>query len=83
MPSQHRQSIHLGYLQSRFEPNEKAHRQKDACILWDATVSLETPSRREQIVSVSGALSHGGLRKGNPDLAVITGFYCSSGVAEN
>jgi hypothetical protein len=29
-----------------------------------------------------GVLSHGGLRKSNPEGAVITGFYRSPGIAE-
>jgi len=32
-------------------------------------------------VSVRGRLSHGGLRKDNPDIKVITGFYRSPGIA--
>ena len=35
------------------------------------------------MVSVRGILSHGGLRKGNPDSKVMTGFYRSPGIAEN
>jgi len=33
-------------------------------------------------VSVRGILSHGGLRKDNPDIKVITGFYRSPGIAD-
>jgi hypothetical protein len=35
----------------------------------------------EQMIAVRGTLSHGGLRKGNPDSKVITGFYRSPGIA--
>src|SRR5438309_11716474 len=34
-------------------------------------------------VSVRGILSHGGLRKDNPDIKGITGFYRSPGIAEH
>jgi len=34
------------------------------------------------MISVRGTLSHGGLRKGNPDSQVMTGFYRSPGIAE-
>ena len=34
------------------------------------------------MISVRGILSHGGLRKGNPDSQVMTGFYRSPGIAE-
>ena len=33
------------------------------------------------MISVRETLSHGGLRKGNPDSKVITGFYRSPGIA--
>src|SRR6266702_7167555 len=33
------------------------------------------------MISVRATLSHGGLRKGNPDSKVITGFYRSPGIA--
>jgi hypothetical protein len=33
------------------------------------------------MISVRKTLSHGGLRKGNPDSKVITGFYRSPGIA--
>jgi len=33
------------------------------------------------MLSVRVVLSHGGLRKGNPDSKVITGFYRSPGIA--
>ena len=33
------------------------------------------------MISVRGILSHGGLRKGNPDSQVMTGFYRSPGIA--
>ena len=33
------------------------------------------------MVSVRGILSHGGLRKDNPDIKGITGFYRSPGIA--
>jgi hypothetical protein len=33
------------------------------------------------MISVRGTLSHGGLRKGNPDSQVMTGFYRSPGIA--
>ena len=35
------------------------------------------------MISVRGTLSHGGLRKGNPDSQVMTGFYRSPGIAES
>jgi hypothetical protein len=34
------------------------------------------------MISVRGTLSHGGLRKGNPDSQVMTGFYRSPGIAD-
>ena len=33
------------------------------------------------MISVRGILSHGGLRRGNPDSKVITGVYRSPGIA--
>jgi hypothetical protein len=35
------------------------------------------------MISVRGTLSHGGLRKGNPDRQVMTGFYRSPGIADH
>jgi hypothetical protein len=35
------------------------------------------------MISVRGTLSHGGLRKGNPDSQVMTGFYRSPGIADD
>ena len=35
------------------------------------------------MIPARGTLSHGGLRKGNPDSQVMTGFYRSPGIAEN
>ena len=34
------------------------------------------------MIPARGTLSHGGLRKGNPDSQVMTGFYRSPGIAD-
>ena len=46
-----------------------------------AAIALGTPTCRKPMMSVRGTLSHGGLRKGNPDSQVMTGFYRSPGIA--
>src|SRR2546428_12010944 len=47
-----------------------------------ATIAIAPPHvKAVNRVSVRGILSHGGLRKDNPDIKVITGFYRSPGIA--
>src|SRR6266496_4036757 len=48
---------------------------------WGAAIDIVTPTCRKPMISVRGTLSHGGLRKGNPDSQVMTGFYRSPGIA--
>src|SRR2546428_10224580 len=47
-----------------------------------ATIDMATPDMETSNCPVRGVLSHGGLRKGNQEVAVITGFYRSPGIAE-
>src|SRR5215471_19975626 len=47
-----------------------------------AAIDIVTPTCRKQMISVRGTLSHGGLRKGNPDSQMMTGFYRSPGIAD-
>src|SRR6266516_3821862 len=46
-----------------------------------ATIDMATPDMETSNCPVRGVLSHGGLRKGNQEVAVITGFYRSPGIA--
>ena len=48
---------------------------------WGAPLALGTPRRRAHRIAGRASLSHGGLRKGNPDSTVMTGFYRSPGIA--
>src|SRR5438094_6403615 len=47
-----------------------------------ATIDMATPDMETSNCPVRGVLSHGGLRKGNQEVAVITGFYRSPGIAD-
>src|SRR5439155_23482472 len=42
----------------------------------------DTPYETIKFVPVRGVFVHGCLRKGNRDIAVVTGFWCSPGIAK-
>src|SRR5467141_1756665 len=72
-----------GMLAKPFRTKRKSASAERCLRPLGATIDIAPPHvKAVHRVSVRGILSHGGLRKDNPDIKVITGFYRSPGIAE-
>src|SRR6266404_2167384 len=71
-----------GMLAKPFRTKRKSASAERCLRPLGATIDIAPPHvKAVHRVSVRGILSHGGLRKDNPDIKVITGFYRSPGIA--
>src|SRR6266849_7459191 len=71
-----------GMLAKPFRTKRKSASAERCLRPLGATIDITPPHvKAVHRVSVRGILSHGGLRKDNPDIKVITGFYRSPGIA--
>src|SRR5216684_5778119 len=71
-----------GMLAKPFRTKRKSASAERCLRPLGATIDITPPHvKAVNRVSVRGILSHGGLRKDNPDIKVITGFYRSPGIA--
>src|SRR6267143_193633 len=71
-----------GMLAKPFRTKRKSASAERCLRPLGATIDIAPPHVKAiNKVSVRGILSHGGLRKDNPDIKVMTGFYRSPGIA--
>src|SRR6266446_2308367 len=71
-----------GMLAKPFRTKRKSASAERCLRPLGATIDIAPPHvKAVHRVSVREILSHGGLRKDNPDIKVITGFYRSPGIA--